>query len=42
MGDDQPGTFWQRYRMPIILGIVAVCIYIGSIAWFVYGHGEIA
>ena len=38
---DAPRTFWQRYRMPIVLGVIAVGFYVFSIVWIVYGQGEI-
>ena len=34
-------TFWQRYRMPIILGVIAVLLYLGSIVWMVFGRGQV-
>lgn len=42
MTDNQQPTFWQRYRMPIILGVIAVCLYLGSIVWMVFGRGQVA
>lgn len=38
---EQPG-FWRRYRMPIILGIIAFSLYVGSILYIIYGRGQIA
>ncbi len=37
----QQPTFWRRYRMPIILGIIALCLYVGSIVWMVFGRGQV-
>jgi len=37
--NEQP-TVWQRHRMPIILGIIAVCLYLGSIAWMIYSRTQ--
>jgi len=34
-------SFWQKHRMPIILGIIAVLLYAGSIVWMVYGRGQV-
>lgn len=40
--DEQPSlSVWQRHRMPIILGIVAVCLYAGSIVWMVFGPSQL-
>ena len=33
---------WERYKLPIILGIVAVSLYAFSIVWIVYGKGPVA
>jgi len=38
---DEPG-FFRRYRLPIVLGIIAVCLYAGSILYILYGRGQIA
>lgn len=35
--EPQPG-FFRRYRLPIVLGIVAVCLYVFSIGWIVLGR----
>jgi len=29
---------WRRYRLPLLLAVVALCLYGGSIAWFVFGR----
>ena len=34
-------SFWQKHRMPIVLGIIAVLLYAGSIVWMVYGRGQV-
>ncbi len=41
MTDNDKRSFWQRYRMPIILGIIALSLYVGSIVWMVYGRGQV-
>jgi len=41
MDNDDKRTFWQRYRMPIILGAIAVSLYLGSIFWMVFGRGQV-
>jgi len=33
---------WARYKLPIILGLVAVSLYAFSILWIVYGRGGVA
>lgn len=35
--DNKPG-FWRRYRLPIVLGIIAISLYVFSIIWIVYGN----
>jgi len=32
---EQP-SLWQRHRIPIVLGIIAVGLYLGSIVWMVF------
>lgn len=34
-----PQNGWRRYRLPLLLAFVAVCIYTSSILWFVLGSG---
>jgi len=34
--------FIRRYRLPLLLGVVAVCLYAGSILYILYGRGQIA
>jgi len=36
-----PG-FFKRYRLPLVLAVVAVCLYVGSILYILYGRGQIA
>ncbi len=41
MTDNQQRSLWQRHRIPIILGVVALCLYVGSIAWMVYTGSKV-
>lgn len=41
MLDNNKSSVWRRHRMPIILGIVAVCLYLGSIAWMIYARSQL-
>lgn len=41
-GGGSPRSFWQRHRLPLILGVIAVCFYICSIVAIVYGRGAAA
>ncbi len=41
MPSEKPKSAWQRHRIAIVLGVVAVCLYLGSIVWMVYGRGQI-
>ena len=36
-----PG-FFRRYRLPLFLAVVALCLYAGSIVYIVYFRGQIA
>ncbi|MDB4222468.1 hypothetical protein N9850_01760 [Granulosicoccus sp.] len=36
-----PGYF-KRYRLPLFLAVVAICLYAGSILYMMYGRGQIA
>jgi len=36
-----PG-FFRRYRLPLSLAVVAVCLYAGSILFILYGRGQVA
>lgn len=38
---DKPG-FFRRYRLPLLLAVVAVCLYAGSILYILFGRGQIA
>lgn len=38
---DKPG-FIRRYRLPLFLAVVAVCLYATSILYILYGRGEIS
>lgn len=37
----RPG-FLVRYRLPLLLAAVALCLYVGSILYILYGRGQIA
>ena len=37
----QPG-FIRRYRLPLFLALVAVCLYAGSIVYIVFFRGQVA
>ncbi|MFK7993047.1 MAG: hypothetical protein AB8B87_02855 [Granulosicoccus sp.] len=37
----KPG-FLRRYRLPLLLAVVAICLYAGSILYILYGRGQIA
>ena len=37
----RPG-FLRRYRLPLLLGAIALCLYAGSILYILYGRGQIA
>jgi hypothetical protein len=36
-----PG-FFKRYRLPLFLAVVAICLYAGSILYIMYGRGQVA
>lgn len=38
---NQPG-FFRRYRLPLFLGLVAVCLYLGSLLYIIYVRGQVA
>ena len=42
MSDNTSPSFFQKYRLPIMLGILAVCLYGFSILYIMYGKGQIA
>ncbi len=37
---DKPG-FIRRYRLPLSLAVIAVCLYATSILYILFGRGEI-
>jgi len=44
--DDNPGSipaqgFLRRYRLPLALAVIAICLYAGSILYILYGRGPI-
>ncbi len=34
--------FIRRYRLPLFLAVVAVCLYAGSILYILFGRGPVA
>lgn len=34
-------SFLQRYRLPLFLAVVALCLYVGSIAYILLGRGQV-
>ncbi|MFK7862235.1 MAG: hypothetical protein AB8B64_25740 [Granulosicoccus sp.] len=40
-GSAQPG-FIRRYRLPLTLAVIAVCLYAGSILYILLGRGQIS
>lgn len=34
--------FFKRYRLPLFLAVVALCLYAGSILYILYGRGQVA
>ena len=34
-------SFLLRYRLPLFLAVVAVCLYAGSILYILYGRGQV-
>ena len=40
-GERRPG-FLRRHRLPLLLAFVALCLYVGSILYILYGRGQIA
>jgi hypothetical protein len=36
-----PG-FIRRYRLPLFLALVAICLYAGSILYILFGRGQVA
>jgi len=41
MTNNEQPTLWQRHRIPIILGVFALCLYLGSIVWMVYTGSKV-
>ena len=41
MTDNEQPSLWQRHRIPIVLGVVALCLYVGSIVWMVYTGSKV-
>ncbi|MBX2879786.1 MAG: hypothetical protein KTR32_07635 [Granulosicoccus sp.] len=39
--NEAPG-FMRRYRLPLFLAAVAVCLYAGSILYILYGKGQLS
>ena len=37
----RPG-FLRRHRLPLLLALVALCLYVGSILYILYGRGQVA
>jgi len=37
-----PKSFFQKYRLPILLGLLAVSLYGFSILYIIYGKGQIS
>lgn len=34
--------FIRRYRLPLFLAVVAICLYAGSILYILFGRGQVA
>ncbi len=41
MTENTSPSFFKRYRLPIFLGILAVCLYAFSILYIMFGKGQI-
>ena len=47
-GDTVPGSgaakpsFLRRHRLPLALAFLAICLYVGSIVYILFGRGQIA
>ncbi|NND91093.1 MAG: hypothetical protein HKN42_09540 [Granulosicoccus sp.] len=39
--EESPG-FIRRYRLPILLALVAICLYAGSILYILFGRGQVS
>ena len=42
MSNPEKQGFLRRYRLPLTLGVLAICLYIGSIAYILYVRGPVA
>ncbi|MFK7855794.1 MAG: hypothetical protein AB8B79_16840 [Granulosicoccus sp.] len=38
---EQAPGFFRRYRLPLVLGFVAICLYATSILYILYGRGQV-
>jgi hypothetical protein len=38
---EQAPGFVQRYRLPLFLAVVAICLYAGSILYILFGRGQV-
>ncbi len=36
-----PPGFIRRYRLPLTLAVIAVCLYAGSILYILFGRGSV-
>jgi len=41
-GEATPPGFLRRYRLPLFLAVVAVCLYATSILYILYGRGSVS
>lgn len=42
LAPEQAPGFIRRYRLPLILAVIAVCLYAGSILYILFGRGQVA
>ena len=35
-------SFLRRHRLPLALALIALCLYVGSIVYILFGRGQIA
>ncbi len=40
--ESQTPGFFKRYRLPLLLAVVAFCLYAGSIVYILFGRGQVA
>jgi hypothetical protein len=40
--DKSSQGFMRRYRLPLFLGFVAICLYATSILYILFGRGQVA